>query len=151
MATTLFSSIFKSFGNCVAHELIHFEQTGMASDSTLLKAAILEGMADFLGELISGQSANLKLQIFAKGKENIIWTRFKTEMFMDRAGNWIANGDQDKPDWPSDLGYWVGYEICKSYYENSKDKKKAVYEMLHIKNYNEFFKDSKFEQRANKW
>lgn len=135
----------------VAHELIHFQQKEMASDTTLLKAAIVEGMADLIGELISGQSANTKLQQFAKGKEKLIWDKFKVEMYLDKGNNWVGNGDQDKPDWPSDLGYWMGYEICKSYYENSEDKKKAIYEMLHIQDYNKFLKDSKFQYKANAW
>ena len=115
----------------------------MASDTTLLKAAILEGMADFIGELISGKSANTQLQQFAKGKEKLIWDKFKTEMYLDRANNWVGNGDQDRPDWPSDLGYWVGYEICKSYYNNANNKQQAIYEMLHIKDYRKFLNESK--------
>jgi len=33
----------------IAHELIHFNQDGLASDTTLLRAVLIEGMADFLG------------------------------------------------------------------------------------------------------
>jgi len=62
-------SSFKNLPYTVAHELIHFQQDGMASDTTLLKAAIEEGMADFIGELISGKSANESLLIYGKGKE----------------------------------------------------------------------------------
>ena len=142
---------FDNLPYVVAHELIHFQQNGMANDTTLLKASILEGMADFIGELISGSSANVNLQVFAKGKEKIIWQKFKSEMYLDKAKNWISNGDQDKPDWPADLGYWVGYEICKSYYANATDKKKAIYDMLHIQDYKKFFSDSKFEEKANAW
>ena len=140
-----------NIAHVVAHELIHFQQNGMASDTTLLKASILEGMADFIGELMSGSSANVNLQVFAKGKEKIIWQKFKSEMYLDKAKNWVSNGDQDKPEWPADLGYWVGYEICKSYYANATDKKKAIYDMLHIQDYNKFFSDSKFEEKANAW
>ena len=142
---------FSNLPATVAHELIHFQQNGMASDTSLLKAAIVEGMADFLGELIAGQSANTKLQQFAKGKERLIWSRFKADMYLDKANSWIGNGEQDKPDWPSDLGYWVGYEICKCFYENAADKKKAIDDMLHIQDYNKFFTDSWFEQKANNW
>jgi hypothetical protein len=135
---------FSNLSATVAHELIHFQQKEMASDTTLLKAAILEGMADFMGELISGKSANTQLQQFAKGKENLILNKFKAEMYLDRANNWVGNGDQDKPDWPSDLGYWVGYEICKSYYKNATNKQQAIFDMLHIKDYRKFLTDSKF-------
>ncbi len=59
----------------------------MAGDTTLLCACILEGMADFLGELISGKTSNEQLHIFAKGKEKIIWKNFKKEMYLNKADN----------------------------------------------------------------
>jgi hypothetical protein len=142
-------STFKNLPYTVAHELIHFQQDGMASDTTLLKAAIQEGMADFIGELISGKSANENLIFYGKGKEKEIWANFKKEMFLDRSSNWIANGGTGKTDKPSDLGYWVGYQICKSYYEKSKNKKKAIYEMLHIKDYRNFLEQSKIDEKFN--
>jgi Predicted Zn-dependent protease (DUF2268) len=129
-------STFQRLPNTVAHELIHYEQYGMASDTTLLAAAIKEGMADFIGELISGKFNNDRLLVYAKGKEKIIWAGFKKEMYLDRAYNWIANSDQETAEKPADLGYWVGYQICKAYYEQAKDRKKAIYAMLHIKNLN---------------
>ncbi len=140
-------STFKNLPHTVAHELIHFQQNGMASDTTLLKAAIEEGMADFIGELISGKSANENLLIYGMGREKEIWADFKKEMFLNKAYKWIGNGDQKKPDEPSDLGYWVGYQICKAYYEQAKDKKKAIYDLLHIKDYKNFLNESKLEEK----
>jgi len=140
-------STFKNLPYTVAHELIHYEQSGMASDTTLLAAALKEGMADFIGELISGKTANERLLIFAKGKENSIWTDFKKEMYLDRAYNWIANSEQETADKPADLGYWVGYQICKAYYEQAPDKKKAIYEMLHIQDYKKFLEQSKLDEK----
>ena len=130
----------------VAHELIHFQQDGMASDTTLLKAAIVEGMADFIGELISGVSANEDLLVYGNGKEKIIWEEFKNEMYLNRGYKWIANGIQENSK-PSDLGYWVGYQICKAYYENAEDKKKAICDMLHIQDYKKFLEQSKLNEK----
>ncbi len=138
-------STFKNLPHTVAHELIHFQQDGMAKDTTLLKAAIEEGMADFIGELISGKSANESLLKYGKGKEKTIWADFKKEMFLNRGHLWIANGEQN--DKPSDLGYWVGYQVCKAFYEQAKDKKKAIYEMLNIKDYKKFLEQSKLEEK----
>jgi hypothetical protein len=140
-------SLFQNLPYIVAHELIHFQQNSLASDTTLLKAAIEEGMADFIGELISGKSANESLLIYAKGKEKEIWADFKREMYLNKASNWIANGGNTKSDKPSDLGYWVGYQICKAYYEESKDKTKAIKDMLHITNYSKFLEQSKLEEK----
>lgn len=140
-------SSFKNLPYTVAHELIHYEQNGMASDTTLLAAALKEGMADYIGELISGKTANERLKIFAKGKEKSIWEDFKKEMYLDRAYNWIANSEQERADKPADLGYWVGYQICKAYYEQAKDKKKAISEMLHIQDYKKFLEQSKLDEK----
>jgi hypothetical protein len=126
----------------IAHELIHFNQDELASDTTLLRAVLIEGMADFIGQLISGKTANERLHAWAKGKEKDIWSDFRKEMYLNRSRNWIANSDQETADKPADLGYWVGYQICKAYYENSADKKQAVHDILNIKNYKEFYEKS---------
>ncbi|MGF6924647.1 tetratricopeptide (TPR) repeat protein [Chitinophaga sp. W2I13] len=130
----------------IAHELIHFNQAGRGGDTTLLAGALIEGMADFIGELISGHTANERLFVWAKGKEKQIWADFQKEMYLNRSRNWIANSDQETPDKPADLGYWVGYQICKAYYDKSTDKNKAVNDILNIKNYKEFYIKSGAEQ-----
>jgi len=128
--------------NVVAHELIHFNQNGIKRDTTLLCAALVEGMADFLGELISGNTANERLHVWAKGREKKIWEDFEKEMYLDRARNWIANSNQETADKPADLGYWVGYQICKAYYDKSSDKKAAIRDMLGFKDSKEFYEKS---------
>jgi hypothetical protein len=126
----------------IAHELIHFNQDGLAQDTSLLSAALREGMADFFAELISGKTSNERLFAYAKGKEKKIWEDFKKEMWLNRAGNWIANSSQETADHPADLGYWIGYMICKSYYDNAADKKQAAYDILNIKDYKAFYQKS---------
>ncbi len=147
---TLLMNKSKYVPNIVAHELIHFQQDGIKKDTITLGYAIKEGMADFIGELISGDTANRKIFDWAKGKEKQIWADFKKDMYYDRYNNWIANyGLVSKDSYP-DLGYWIGYEICKSYYENTKDKKQAIYDMLHIQDYRKFLTDSKWELKLEK-
>ena len=128
--------------NLIAHELIHFNQNGMARDTILLKWVLEEGMADFIGELISGKTANERLHVWAKGKEKQIWADFEKEIWLNRYSNWIGNSDQETADKPADLGYWVGYQICKGYYNNSADKKQAINDMLNIKDYKAFYEKS---------
>jgi uncharacterized protein YjaZ len=131
----------------VAHELIHSQQNNMKEDTTTLAACIGEGMADFLGELIAGKTIDSRLKIFAKGKEKQIWKDFEKDIFLSHAGNWLFNGSQETADHPADLGYWVGYEICKSYYEEMPDKKQAVYDMLHIQDYKDFLTKSRYVEK----
>ena len=130
----------------VPHELIHFQQNGLIHDTTTLPSAIMEGMADFIGEKISGVNANEELYSWAKGKEKAIWTRFVPDMYMNRYSNWMANRQNSTIDNPADQGYWIGYQICKAYYNQSADKKQAVHDMLNIQDYRKFLKDSGWEQ-----
>jgi uncharacterized protein YjaZ len=119
--------------NLVAHEMCHANQGGIQYDTTLLCAVLIEGMADFFAELTSGHCPNERLHVWAKGREQQILADFKKEMYLNRANNWIANSNQETPDHPADLGYWVGYRICKAFYDKSPDKKAAVREMLNFK------------------
>ncbi|HJV79047.1 MAG TPA: DUF2268 domain-containing putative Zn-dependent protease [Paludibacter sp.] len=131
--------------NLVAHELIHYQQDGMKRDTTTLSFVIKEGMADFLAELISGAAPNPALYAWAKGRERAIWQKFKKDMYYNRYGNWIANSQQATADNLPDQGYWIGYQICRSYYQQRADKKKAIYEMLHIQDYQSFLAESNWE------
>jgi hypothetical protein len=129
----------------IAHELIHFNQQ-MASDTTLLATSLREGMADFIGSLISGKSSNERLHTWAKGKEKMIFSDFKKEMWLNRGGNWVGNAMQETPEHPADLGYWVGYMICKGYYDHAANKKQAVADMLNIQDYKKFYEASHVEE-----
>jgi Predicted Zn-dependent protease (DUF2268) len=131
----------------VAHELIHYQQDSLKSDTTTLYNCIMEGMADFIGELCSGKNTNERIHIWAKGKERKIWQRFLVDIYENKSENWIANSGQEKIDNPSDQGYWVGYQICKAYYEKAKNKKQAVHDMLHIQDYKKFLEDSGWEEK----
>ncbi|MBC3540585.1 hypothetical protein H7U12_12905 [Rufibacter sp. H-1] len=133
----------------VAHELIHFIQTDR-NDTTLLSNALSEGMADFIGELISGMNANRRLHEFANPREKQVWEAFQKEMYLNRAYNWIANGSQERPDHPADLGYYMGYKICEAYYQKATDKKQAVKDILEIKDARAFFEQSGYADKFTK-
>lgn len=121
----------------------------MRQDTTLISYAIQEGMADFFAELLTGVNPSQRQYDFAKDRKKKIWNDFAAEMYLNRYNNWIANGDQETPDHPSDLGYYIGYEICKSYYDEMPDKKQAIIDMFHISDYKDFLKKSKYEEKMN--
>ena len=133
---------YESLPHVIAHELIHYQQFNMPADSTTLRTTIVEGMADFIGEKISGKRPSERVAKWAKGKENDIRERFIKDMLLAKSNNWIANSDQETKDFPADQGYWVGYEICKAYYDQSNDKSKAIVEILEIQDYEAFLKKS---------
>jgi hypothetical protein len=43
-----------------------------------------------------------------------------------------------------DIGYWMGYQICKAYYDSVPDKKQAVWDILNITDFKKFFKASSY-------
>jgi len=138
---------FETLPNLIAHELIHFQQGGMVNDTITLGYVIREGMADFLAELISGKTPNTELYTWAVGKEKAIWNKFKADMFFNRYNNWIANSDQAATDNLPDQGYWIGYQVCKAYYEKATNKKEAIAAMLNIKDYRKFLEQSGWEEK----
>lgn len=56
--------------NVIAHELIHFQQNGLKAEKTTLSYVIKEGMADFIGELISGATSNPDLHEWQREGKN---------------------------------------------------------------------------------
>ena len=117
----------------VAHELIHFQQK-RGGPTTLLRNALMEGGADFIGELISGQHTNPAAHAFGNQHEEMVWRRFETAMRGTDERDWIANGGSDRvgPTWAADLGYYVGYQIAKAYFDQSADKRLAVRVLLEV-------------------
>jgi hypothetical protein len=129
----------------VAHELIHYEQKNVVSN-TLLARAIGEGVPDFIAELIAGDTINPHLHKYGNPIEKELWQEFKKEMNGTNVDNWLYQGDKAK-DKPADLGYYIGYKIAESYYKNAADKKQAVKDILEIKDFEKFLADSKYEEK----
>lgn len=130
----------------VAHELIHYQQKYPQDNPTLLGMSIMEGSADFIGELISGGMINRHLHNYGDPREQGLWAEFKLEMDGQDSSNWLFQGDRAQKR-PADLGYYVGYKICQSYYENAVDKKAAIKGILEIKDFHEFLRASNYETK----
>jgi hypothetical protein len=114
----------------LAHEFVHVQQSPQLSDPempTVLQASLGEGIAEFIGELISGGKAYGYLQGAVAGHETEIETRFLADRESTDLSAWLYNSTADHP---GDLGYWVGYRIAKAYYRHAADKRRAVREML---------------------
>lgn len=124
----------------VFHEIIHFNQKGMVRENNLLSYALREGSAEFLTELFTGKTDG-DYKAF-QNREIIIWEDFKREMYQDKFISWR---DENEPLRPRNALYWAGYLICKSYYNNSNDKKQAVYDILNVKNNSDFYVKRKVE------
>ncbi|MCH8290967.1 hypothetical protein IH992_07705 [Candidatus Poribacteria bacterium] len=130
----------------VAHELIHAQQRSRGSDEKLLAQSIIEGSADFIGEIISEQNFDSHLKVYGDAREPELWEAFKREMHDKNVSNWLYNAASAK-DRPADLGYYIGYKICESYYNRAKNKKRAIEDILTIKDFDRFLEESRYEEK----
>jgi uncharacterized protein YjaZ len=117
----------------VAHELIHFQQPGPGLDPTLLEQSIHEGAADFVAELISGRHINDHVHVYALPREATLWTEFEPVMHGHDYGGWLYGGQSEGR--PADIGYFFGYQIARSYYEQAADKRSALRDILLVDDY----------------
>jgi hypothetical protein len=129
--------------NIVAHELIHFQQPH-GGKATLLRQALGEGGADFMGEMISGGIINKIQRSYGDAHEQALWAEFQEEMRGTDISRWLYQGDRSK-DRPADLGYYVGYKICAEFYRRSADKREAVRRILNITDPEEFLGESGYK------
>lgn len=133
--------------NLIMHELMHFQQNYHDEEhrEKVVAKVIEEGVCDFLVELCSGQAMENENIEYLRKKENLdfILREFKKDMLSKELKNWMYNGGRIK-DRPSDIGYTLGYLICKSYYENSKDKRAAIFELLNTSNFMNIVRGSEY-------
>jgi uncharacterized protein YjaZ len=114
----------------VAHELGHTQQKEGNGKSNLLGYCIREGACDFIAELIY-KPISSPYMTYGNQNEQTIWTEFTKEMLGTEKKNWLYNGN-NAPNGVADLGYFIGYKICKSYYDNAEDKKEALKEIIEL-------------------
>lgn len=137
----------------VLHEFVHTQQwtqrnindlmkdeqaakTYMASHKSLLGQCIGEGMADFVSELVLGQRLAERFPdgyiAFGEKYEQDIWKEFSKDMYQDLANTkgWLYAEKEIAGKSCRDLGYFVGYKICKSFYDKARDKKQALAYMI---------------------
>jgi hypothetical protein len=128
----------------VAHELIHFQQE--TEGKTLLAQAIVEGSADFIGEMISGRKSMQNVYAYGMKHEAELWSDFSKEMNGEDFSHWMYQGKTVNGR-PADLGYFIGYRISQAYYEKAGDKKKAIVDILNFKDASLLLKQSGYAER----
>ncbi len=130
----------------VMHELIHCQQRFPNGEMTLLRKSIDEGSADFLGELVAGIHINEHIHEYGNLHERELWIDFREKMNGNDHSDWLYNADKAKGR-PADLGYFIGYKICESYYHLTSDKSQAVRNMLIIDDFEQFLQASGYQKR----
>lgn len=130
------------FVRVIVHEFIHVQQVRELVDGqnlTVLEGSVMEGAAEFLTELLTGAVSSAYLAPLVAGREAAIETAFVADMDKTDLSAWLYN---TQPDQPGDLGYWVGYRIVRAYYAQAPDKRRAVAEILAVRDARAFLKAS---------
>jgi len=110
------------------HEYIHTQQKG--SGNRVLNQCISEGACDFIAELALKKELQTQYITYGRRHQSEIKDQFKKEMLTENIANWLYNGGQKGES--ADMGYYIGYEICKSYYKHAKNKSKAIKEIIEL-------------------
>jgi hypothetical protein len=111
-----------------------------------LYRSIREGACDFIAELVSG---NKKKNEYGEKHESELWIQFKNELCNQNIGNWLYNGSTVKNK-PRDLGYYIGYKIAESYYNNAQDKRQAIIDIIEMDNPIRFLELSRYDLKLKK-
>lgn len=129
----------------VAHELTHTQQKGgdlgAKRNTNLLGLCLAEGSCEFIAELLLKQHIDRPYMAYGKVHQTELWDKFKREMHQKNTADWLYNGGYKK-EGDADLGYYIGYTICKAYYEQARNKKKAIRQIIELEYENTAMLDS---------
>lgn len=120
-------------GNIVSgnvHEYVHTQQKTTIC-STLLGQCVMEGVAEFV--TVKATDKESAVPAISYGKKNFkqLRSRFSEQLFYPGTGFWLYSNANNEFN-TRDLGYYIGYEICERYYNQSADKKQAIKEMIEL-------------------
>lgn len=136
----------------VAHELIHFQHLERFTKAngasyeravTLLEAVYAEGLAEYFGEVISGRVVNPAIHRYGRQHEAELIARFRRDLHAKELSDWLYQGNE-ATDEPADLGYFIGYQIVKAYFEGAPDRTQALETLLTTTNVLKIVKESRY-------
>lgn len=126
------------------HEYVHTLQKSLVNNN-VLKNSIYEGACDFIAELVIGKPIDLKYIQYGYENYSTVLEFFRQDLLSTNFDDWFHNHNVSTI---KDLGYFIGYEICKNYYKNAVNKQVAIKEIIEL-DYSDdkavlrFLKDSK--------
>lgn len=137
----------------VTHECVHTQQKSTLDSNAVvcmqLYSALREGAANYIGELNTGTTNYSDVDRYGLEHEQALWQEFKSTLCRQDADIWLYNGDRS-PDRPADLGYFIGYQICKAYYHQASDKRQAIIDIIEMDDPLDFLIKSGYDQLPKK-
>lgn len=139
----------------LTHEAVHNQQVRpITNPYSFLANAWIEGGAILMVDLITDgkklvsniAGINKRTYQYGMAHEKELWQEFKADLQVGdiRQDKWFYNGAT--PERPKDLGYFMGYRMCLAYYNQAKDKKQAIKDILLATDYGAILKQSKYEE-----
>lgn len=129
----------------IAHEYGHVQQFPLGGEDrihrSVLTQSLIEGEAELIAELTSGEASQSYLQRWTRGREREIGQAFLVDEDSADLKPWLYNG-VGTPQKPGDLGYWVGYCIAKDYYRRAHNKRAALKTLLELRDPKRILADS---------
>ncbi len=119
------------------HEYIHTQQKTTIGDN-LLAQSVIEGVAEFVTVLGTGKKSSAPAIEYGYKNTNPLREKFAIQMFNSFTGFWLYSNTENEFNNVRDLGYYIGYAICEKYYDQAKDKKLAIKQMIELDYNNEF-------------
>ena len=140
-------ALFRSF---FAHETVHTlqstERDGFFAKDTLLTAVLMEGTADYIAFLVTGETPSPVRASWGEARAAEIWKAFENDRRKSEKAplekrftpgaplyRWIANAGSAPEGWPDELGYWLGMQIAAAYVDQAADARAAIKELLDLK------------------
>ena len=126
----------------VAHEAAHIIQEEIQGTErylsiytedekgTVLAYALREGAPNLVAKLVSGGHINQEAEAWGLAHEAELWPVFREDAMKTDLGDWFFYQPKTHPEWPRDLGYWIGYRMALKCYEEAADKEKMLFRIL---------------------
>ena len=100
---------------------------------SMLAVAVREGCAEYLTYLASGWRLGDRHQ-YAEANEQALWAEFQTVMDAPpfSVPGWFGGSHPDHADWPSQIGYSVGFQVCEHHHQNAADPDAAIADLFSL-------------------
>ncbi|WP_166962227.1 hypothetical protein [Yeosuana marina] len=110
------------------HEYVHTQQNSIPDN--LLYTVLYEGIAEFVSVRAMNIESSTEAIQFAKNNPDVK-EKFEREMFYEKTYDWLWSNSPNEFGM-RDLGYYIGYSIAESYYNQSSNKEKAIKELIEL-------------------
>jgi hypothetical protein len=140
----------------ILHELVHLSQ--FKGDDKFLETfkgtvayipLLGEGGAAFITDLLFNYKATIGPGTFysdqfkyCEQNKAKLWKDYKNIKDFSQISNFFYGNNPSYP--VRSVGYYLGYQVCKQYYDKAKDKKKAIKEIIEVTNYDKLVIESGF-------